>query len=316
MSKARFDRIVFFGTPEFAIPTLDSLDGAGRHPVLVVTQPSRPVGRRRVLEDPPVARWAKREGVELMQPESVRAPEFLVRLRDLEPDIGVVVAFGQIFPKALLELPARGCVNVHASLLPRHRGAAPIQAAIASGDAVTGVTTMQMEVGLDSGPTLLQRETRIGEQETGGELAERLARAGGDLLVETLERMEHGELEATPQDDSEATYAPRLTRADGRIDWQSEADRIARRVRAYDPWPASFTERGGETVKVHRAEVVAQTSDRAPGSILGVEGEELLVACGGGSVIGLGRLQRAGKRPVSGRELAGGMRLSTGDRFE
>jgi methionyl-tRNA formyltransferase len=316
MSKASLDRIVFFGTPEFAIPTLDALVQAGRRPVLVVTQPSRPVGRRRVLQDPPVAEWARRQEIEVIQPERVRSAEFLARLGEREPDIGVVVAFGQIFPSALLELPAAGCVNVHASLLPRHRGAAPVQAAIAAGDAVTGVTTMQMEVGLDSGPLLLQHELPIGGNETGGELAERLSRCGGELLVETLVRLERGDLEASPQDDALATYAPRLSRADGRIDWSHGSARIARRVRAFDPWPASFTEVRGETVKVHRVEATLETTDRAPGSILGVEGEELLVASGGGSVSGLSRLQRAGRRRVSGRELADGMRLSTEDRFE
>ena len=186
---SRISRIVFFGTPEFALPTLQGLVAAGRAPALVVAQPDRPAGRGQGVRSPAVALWAREQGLPLAQPDKVREPAFLERLRELAPELCVVVAFGQIFPRALLEIPARGCVNVHASLLPRHRGAAPVQAALLAGDAVTGVCTMVMEEGLDSGPLLLQASTTLAGHETAGELAPRLAHLGAALLLETVARM-------------------------------------------------------------------------------------------------------------------------------
>jgi methionyl-tRNA formyltransferase len=307
------ERIVFFGTPDFAVPTLAALLAAlmdaGRKPLRVVTQPSRPVGRGHRLQDPPVAAWAREHGLPVAQPEKVRDPAFLAEMKELAPDAAVVVAFGQIFPSDLLGLPRLGCVNVHASLLPRWRGAAPIQAAIAAGDARTGVTTMLMEAGLDTGPMLLQEETEIGPEETAGELSRRLAEMGGRLLVRTLERLEKGDLDARPQDPEAATYAPRLTRESGRVDWTRPAREIADRLRAFTPWPGLSATLGGEPVKLVRVEVLQESTGAVPGTYLGMRAGRLAVACGGGSVLGIAELQRPGRKPLKGADFANGERL-------
>ena len=309
------ERIVFFGTPDFAVPTLAALVEAGRRPVRVVTQPARPVGRGQKLQDPPVAAWARGRGLPVAQPEKVRDPAFLAEMKALAPDVAVVVAFGQIFPRDLLALPRLGCVNVHASLLPRWRGAAPIQAAIAAGDARTGVTTMLMEAGLDTGPMLLEEETEIGPDETAEELSRRLAEMGGRLLVRTLERLERGDLESRPQDSAAATYAPRLTREDGRVDWTRPAQETANRLRAFTPWPGQSAMLGGEPVKLVRVEVLQESSDEVPGTFLGMRDGRLAVVCGGGSVLGLAELQRPGRKPLKGADFANGERLQVGNLF-
>jgi methionyl-tRNA formyltransferase len=318
------ERIVFFGTPEFAVPALAALVEAGRQPLRVVAQPSRPVGRghrRDQLQDPPVAAWARGHGLAVTQPETVRDPAFLAQMRELAPDVAVVVAFGQIFPRDLLALPRLGCVNVHASLLPRWRGAAPIQAAIAgsagsaAGDARTGVTTMLMEAGLDTGPMLLQEETEIGPEETAGELSRRLSEMGGRLLVRTLERLERGDLAPRPQDPEAATYAPRLTRESGRVDWTRPAGEIAARLRAYTPWPGLSAELGGRPVKLTRVEILPETKAGAPGTFLGMRDGRLAVVCGEGTVLGLAELQRPGRKPLKGADFANGERLRAGEPF-
>lgn len=306
------ERIVFFGTPDFAVPTLAALVDAGRPPVRVVTQPSRPVGRGQKIQDPPVAAWARERGLPVTQPEKVRDPAFLAGMKELAPDVAVVVAFGQIFPRDLLALPRLGCVNVHASLLPRWRGAAPIQAAIAAGDERTGVTTMLMEAGLDTGPMLLEEETEIGPGETAEALSRRLAEMGGRLLVRTLERLERGDLEPRPQDPAAATYAPRLTREDGRVDWTRPAREIADRLRAFTPWPGQSAMLGGEPVKLVRVEVLQESTEAMPGTWLGMRDGRLAVACGGGSVLGLAELQRPGRKPLQGADFANGERLPGG----
>src|SRR6202035_1034584 len=248
--------IVFFGTPEFAVPTLAALERAGRLPARVVTQPARPAGRGRQVQDSAVARWALAHGREVARPERVREAAFLTAMRELAPDLAVVVAFGQIFPPELLALPPQGCVKLHASLLPRYRGDAPIQAAIAAGEEATGVTTMRMEAGLDSGPILLQREVAIGPCETAGELSRRLAEAGGDLVVETVEGLESGRLSPRPQQHQLATYAPRLTRESGAVDWSLPASPLANRLRAYTPWPGLHAVLRGAAVKLVAGEAL------------------------------------------------------------
>ncbi len=308
--------LVFFGTPEFAVPTLAALVAAGRSPRLVVTQPARAVGRGRQMHEPPVAAWARRHGLAVEQPERVKDEAFLGRLRELAPDLVVVVAFGQIFPRALLELPRQGCVNVHASLLPRWRGAAPIQAAIAAGDRVTGVTTMSMTPGLDSGPMLLREETAIGERETAGELAARLAAMGARLLVRTVEALERGDLVPQPQDETRATYAPRLRREDARVDWSLDAEAIAARWRAYTPWPALESTLRGDAVKLAQVRAAALPANgAAPGELLGLGDGGVRVACGSGTVVEIGALQRAGRRPLAARDFWNGERLRAGERF-
>jgi len=322
------DPIVFFGTPDFAVPTLAALVAAGRAPALVVTQPSRPVGRSRQPQDPPVARWAHAHGLAVAQPERVRAPEFLETLRALAPQspgIAVVVAFGQIFPRDLLAVPRSGCINLHASLLPRWRGAAPIQAAVAAGEERTGVTTMQMEAGLDSGPILLQEEVAIGAAETAGELSIRLAETGAALVVRTLDELARGGLVPRAQDAALATYAPRLTRDSGRAGWSLSAKTLSDLLRAYTPWPGLTAELSGAPVKLVRARVLAPDpeagDEAAPGTFLGLRhvpsdrSDALAVACGGGSVLGVEELQRPGRKPLRAADFANGERLRAGDRF-
>jgi len=229
----------------------------------------------------------------------------------------VVVAFGQIFPRGLLGLPRHGCINLHASLLPRWRGAAPIQAAIAAGEERTGVTTMQMEAGLDSGPILLQEELAIGPDETAAELSRRLATAGAALVVRTLEALERGGLVPQPQDAAQVTYAPRLTRDSGRADWTLPARALRDRLRAYTPWPGLTAELGGAPVKLVRARVLPAmaSSNPEPGTILGLRDGCLAVACGGGSVLGIEELQRPGRKALRAADFVNGERLRAGDRF-
>jgi methionyl-tRNA formyltransferase len=310
------DRILFFGTPEFAVPTLAALVAAGRPPVRVITQPARPVGRHRKPQDPPVARWAREHGLEVAQPERVRTPEFLEEAAALGADVAVVVAFGQIFPRALLDLPRHGCVNLHASLLPRWRGASPIQAAVAAGDARTGVTTMRMDEGLDTGPILLEEAVEIGPLETADELTRRLAEMGGPLMVRTLDLLASGGIEPRPQPADGVTYAPRLTRDSGRVDWGLPAREIHDRLRAYTPWPGLTAGLRGEPVKIAAAEVIDEAGAEAPGTILGLRGGRLLaVACGGGTALGLAELQRPGKRALRAADFANGERLRAGESF-
>ena len=342
-ARPSFQRIAFFGTPDFAVPSLAALDAAGRRPLAVVSQPARRAGRGSRLVEPPVARWAMGHGVELLQPARVRDDEFLDRLRALDLDLAVVAAYGRIFPRALLDLPARGCLNVHASLLPAYRGASPIQAAIANGESVTGVTTMVMEEGLDTGPILLREEVEIGPRETAGELTPRLASVGARLLARTLDGLERGEVEPRPQCAARASHAPMLRTADGVVDWGRDAAAIACRVRAYEPWPGSRAWLRGEAIRIVAASPVALPAASpatlsaappaaspaapdgagdldAPGAFLGCRkvkgiGRAALVRCGGGSVLALDRVQRPGRRAVGGVDLANGLRLAAGERF-
>jgi methionyl-tRNA formyltransferase len=251
------------------------------------------------------------------QPERVRAPDFLDWLESFDPTTMVVVAFGQIFPERLLEMPAHGCINVHASLLPRHRGAAPIQAAIIAGDRVTGVTTMLMDQGLDTGPVLLQRELPIGPEETSGELAKRLAVAGGELLIETLERQEKNLLVPRNQDPAAATVARRLDRSDGIIDWQAKAQLIFNLLRGLTPWPGVSTTLRGQPVKVlwGRPIDVVTSGNEGPGTFLGLVDGRLVISCGGGTGFGIERLQSPGRKPVTAEGFANGQRLAVGEQF-
>lgn len=307
--------LVFFGTPDFAVPTLAALAASGHVPALVVTQPARPVGRGRKEQDPPVAQWAREHGLPVAQPEKVRDPAFLAALREIGPAVAVVVAFGQIFPRDLLALPRHGCINLHASLLPAWRGAAPIQASVAAGETRTGVTTMQMEAGLDSGPILLQEEIAIGPDETAGELSRRLAETGAALMVKTLERLAEGTLEAIPQDHALATHAPRLTRDSGRVDWTREARAIRDQLRAFTPWPGLTAELRGEPVKLTAAAALEETAGEPPGAFLGLRDGMLAVAAGGGTVLGVRELQRPGRKPLRAVDFANGERLRVGESF-
>jgi methionyl-tRNA formyltransferase len=296
-------RVAFFGSPAFAVPSLSALLEAGIAVPLVVTQPDRPVGRRSQPQPTPVAARASEAGLPVEKPERVRDNAALLsRLEAAAPDAIAVVAYGRILPAAILELPRLGCVNVHASLLPKYRGASPIQAAIAAGDAETGVVTMRVVEELDAGPLYLGKTVAIGPRETAGELSERLAVAGGKLLVETLRGLEAGALSPSPQR-GEPSFCRPIRREDGEVDWASPAIAITRRLRAFTPWPGLHTFAGSERIKILGADVAPEPSAGEPGSFR-LEGGRLLVAAGGGTTVALERAQRAGKDPVTGAELA------------
>jgi len=312
---SRVERLAFFGTPDFALPTLQALVLAGRVPLVVVTQPDRPAGRGQRIREGTVARWAREQGMEVWQPTRVRDVDVVEKARALELDLIVVAAFGQIFPRELLQAPQLGCVNVHASLLPRHRGAAPVQAALLSGDEETGVSIMRMEEGLDTGPVLLQGRTRIEGHETAGELLPRLAHLGAALMLEALAGLEAGTLTAKPQPSEGATYAPRLTKEQGRVDWAQPATAVFRQLRAFTPWPGASADFADEPIKVLAGHPLAESSASPAGSVLGMRNGALAVACGEGTVFGVERLQRPGRRALAPDELLRGERLGGDARF-
>jgi methionyl-tRNA formyltransferase len=296
-------RIVFMGSPDFAVPSLRAL-ARQAEVVGVVTQPDRPSGRGRGLKPPPVKSAALDLGLPVIQPEKLRAPAALEQLRQWAPDMIVVAAFGQILRPQVLSLPRRGCVNVHASLLPRWRGAAPIQAAILAGDAQTGVTIMQMDQGIDTGGIIAQRALPIEADDTGGSLFDKLSGLGADLLTATLPRYLSGEAGPQPQDESRATYAPMLKKSDGLLDLARPADELARRVRAFNPWPGAYMDFEGASLKVHRAHV--ETGNAPAGERLAYQGQAA-VGTGSGLLV-LDEVQPAGKSPMSGKAFLAGVR--------
>ena len=302
-------RIVFFGTPEFAVPSLRALL-AGDDPVAgVVCQPDKPAGRGQHLTPPPVKQVALEAQVSILQPEKLRPPEFLDALRAWAPDLIVVAAYGRILPKAVLELPPHGCINVHGSLLPKYRGAAPIQWAILRGEVVTGITIMQVNEHMDAGDILLQRETRIGEDETYGELQARLADVGAEALTEAIAQLHAGTLRGQPQREEDVTLAPMIKKEHGRIDWTQPAVVIARMIRAFNPWPSAFTSLDGKLLKIHRAHVGLAAAS-APGSVAQAQGN-LAVATGAGTLI-LDELQLEGRKRLHAAEFGRGGAIKVG----
>lgn len=293
-------RIIFAGTPDFALASLEALVGAGYTPCAVLTQPDRPAGRGKQLTASPVKTFAQAQGIPVLQPATLRDDEPVAALADLKPDVMIVAAYGLILPQAVLDVPRTGCLNVHASLLPRWRGAAPIQAAILAGDPQTGVCLMQMEAGLDTGPVFACEPVDIGERENAGDLLDRLAATGGELLVTHLDDILSG-LEAQPQDEALATYAPKIRPADAQLDWQLDAAQLERMVRAYNPVPGAWFMAGDERTKCWQASRIA--GDAPPGTVLAASPEGVVVACGQGA-LRLERLQRPGKRVVSAVEYA------------
>jgi len=293
-------RLIFAGTPDFAVPCLDALLQTGYPVVAVYTQPDRPAGRGRKLQQSPVKRLAVERGIEVMQPQSLkRDPSAVEVLQGLRADLMIVVAYGLILPLDVLEAPRLGCINVHASLLPRWRGAAPIQRAILAGDAETGVCIMGMEEGLDTGPVYHRLTLPITPTETGGSLHDKLATLGARALIDALPGIAEGTLEAVAQADAGVTYASKLTKEEATIDWALSAVQIDRQVRAFDPWPVSQTTLGGESLRIWSAEPVdSATSDQPPGTVIRADRSGLLVATGDG-VLALTRLQPSGKRPMS-----------------
>ena len=293
-------RIVFAGTPEFAAQHLQALLDAGRQIVAVYTQPDRPAGRGQKLMPSPVKQLALQHGIAVYQPQTLRAPAAQAELAALAPDLMVVVAYGLILPQVVLDTPRLGCINSHASLLPRWRGAAPIQRAIEAGDASSGVTVMQMEAGLDTGPMLLKVTTTITAEDTGGSLHDRLATLGSQAVVEAVTKLAAGELRGEVQDDSLATYAHKLNKDEARLDWSRPAVELERLVRAFNPWPVCHSTLNGEVLKVHAAQL--GEGQGAPGSVLAADRSGLTVACGEGA-LRLTRLQLPGGKPLSFADL-------------
>lgn len=304
-------RVVFMGTPEFAVPSLDAL-ARTEEVTLVVTNPDRPAGRGRTLTPPPVKREALRLGIPVFQPEKARGPESVARIAGERPELIVVVAYGQILPPSILDIPEYGCINVHASLLPRYRGAAPINWAIARGETVTGVTIMKMDPGMDTGPMLHVREMPIGEDDTAETMFPRLSSLGAQALTEALGKLREGTLAETFQDGNLATYAPMIKKEHGRIEWEKPAREVRDLVRGMTPWPSAFTDHDGKTLKILAVSV--REGRGRPGEILSVDRDGIVVACGEGALL-LGRVQPEGGRAMSSREYAQGRRVRKGDRL-
>jgi methionyl-tRNA formyltransferase len=305
-------RVVFFGTPDFAVPSLLALIGEGFDVVATVTQPDKPQGRSRsTLVAPPVKIAAQADDLPVLQPDRPTSPEFYRTIKDLAPDIGVVVAYGHILKPDLLAIPTRGMVNVHPSLLPELRGAAPVEWAILNGLEKTGVTIMQMTAGLDSGPILHQIPHRIPNDVTGGELSEHLAEMGAQALVEALELLEANMLNPVPQKDADATYAPKLTREVARIDWNEPASTVVRKILALDPRPGAWAELDGQEIKLFRARIAAGTG--RPGDVLTTD-NGLRIAVAGGAVE-VQEVQPAGKLRMSATDWVRGRGVAVGQRF-
>ena len=302
-------RIIFMGTPEFACPTLRTLIERGEQVVAVVTQPDRPKGRGQQTLPPPVKVLAEQHGIPVLQPVKVRLPESIEEIRALEPDLIVVVAFGQILPKALLEIPTHGCINVHASLLPRYRGAAPLNWCIINGETETGVTTMMMDVGLDTGDMLLKRSTAIDPDEDTSSLHDRLSTIGAQLLGETLDELAAGRLAPEKQDDTLTCYASMLKKEDGLIDWGKDAATIKNLVRGMTPWPGAYSHVDDKLLKVYRVQSAAGAG--APGEVLKAGRDGIEVACGSGSIV-IVELQLEGKKRLPAAEFLAGCRLEPG----
>ncbi len=301
-------RLAFLGTPDFARVSLEALAAAGHEIAAVYSQPPRPAGRGKKLRPSPVQACAEARGWELRTPRRLKDPEEQAAFAALELDVAVVAAYGLILPKAILEAPRLGCLNVHASLLPRWRGAAPIQRAILAGDAETGITIMQMDEGLDTGAMLLQEAIPIAPRTTASALHDALAALGGRLIVEALDGLAAGRLTARPQPEAGATYAAKLERSEGRLDWRETAEALDRRRRAFAPWPGAWFEAAGERIKVLDSEIVEGGGEAAPGRVLDAA---LTIACGAGA-LRLVTVQRAGKQPMAAAEFLRGFPLAPG----
>jgi len=321
-------RVVFMGTPDFAVPTLRALVNAGQDVVGVFTQPDRPAGRGKNLKPSPVKVVAEELGLPIFQPEKIKTTEWIQQLMNLAPESIIVVAYGQILPKDILQLPIRGCINVHASLLPAYRGAAPIHWAVMKGETVTGVTTMLMDEGLDTGDMLLKREIMISNESTTGEIHDKLATLGAELLIDTLHQLEIGSVIPTPQT-GDSNYAPLLQREHERLDWSGRAIDLHDQIRGLNPWPGAFATFRGENLKIwrsipflssDRAETMAMGSEAAktsadPGQIIQVLGDSFLVQTGEG-ILRVFEVQPAGKRSMPARDFFNGRHGQVGEKFD
>jgi len=303
-------RIAFAGTPQFAVPALRALLGSSHHVVGVLTQPDRPAGRGRELRSSPIKLLALDAGVALAQPASLKTGEERAVLAQWGPEILVVVAYGLILPRPALDLPRLGCLNIHGSLLPRWRGAAPVQRALLAGDVETGVTIMKLDAVLDTGPTLLERRLPIGMHDTAGDLHDALSELGAAALLEAIDGLTKGSLVPRPQPTDGVSYAPKLEKSEAHIDWAQTAAQLDRQIRAFNPWPVAETRFADETLRVLRAAVVdGLAPDVTPGTVLGLAEDGLRVACGEG-VLALRELQRPGKRPITARDFANAVHLA------
>lgn len=306
-------RIVFMGTPEFACPTLQMLIDRGENVVAAVTQPDRPKGRGQQLQPPPVKELALKHGIEVFQPLKVRVPEAVEQIRAYAPDLIVVVAFGQILPKSLLDIPPLGCINIHASLLPRYRGAAPLNWCIINGETETGITTMLMDVGLDTGDMLLKKSIPIHPDEDAASLHDRLSTLGAVTMAETLDLLDAGKLSPEKQDDSLSCYAPMLKKELGNINWQKSPLEIKNLVRGITPWPGAYSRLDGKTLKLFSAQTGA--GEGIPGTVLSAGKNGLEIACNGGSII-FTDLQLEGKKRMRAADFLAGYRVAPGTLLE
>lgn len=304
-------RIVFMGTPDFAVPSLQALIDAGHDVCAVYTQPDKPQGRKQILTAPPVKTLALEHDIPVFQPNTLKNEDEQARLRELAPEVIIVVAYGKLLPKAVLDIPPHGCINVHGSLLPRWRGAAPIQWAVIAGDEMAGVTTMQMAEGLDTGDMLLTYETKIGEKETAGELFDRLAQSGAELLIQTLVKLD--EITLRPQDDAQSCYAHMLDKQMAVIDWSKSAHEIDCLIRGLNPWPIALTTLSGERLKVFAAEKAAGNGE--PGAVLEADPKKgLTVACGEGA-LGLTEIQLVGGKRMKATDFLRGHVIEVGTKL-
>lgn len=302
--------VLFMGTPDFAVPCLEALVQEGYAVKAVVTQPDKPKGRGHKMMAPPVKICAEKYGIEVLQPQSLREQALMPALLRFQPDVIVVVAYGKLLPKYILDFPRLGCINVHASLLPKYRGAGPIQWSIINGETQTGVTTMYMGEGLDTGDMIFKAETKIAPEETAGMLFERLSVMGASLLVETLKALENGTAPRVAQEDSVASYAPMVTKETGHIDWTHTADEILNLIRGTDPWPGCYTMLGNTVMKIIRASKTAQTGQ--PGQVLFADKRGLCVACGGGEAVVIDELQMQGGKRMSAVSYLNGHEIPCG----
>jgi len=307
-------KLVFMGTPSFAAASLRALLEHGHRVAAVFTQPDRPAGRGQVARSSAVKELAQERGLVVEQPEKLRDPAVVERLRALDPEAIVVAAYGKILPKPLLEVPVRGAINVHASLLPRYRGAAPIQRAILAGDTQTGITIMQMNERMDAGDILLQEVVPIHEDDTADTLGVRLSAVGARLLVDTLDALTRGDVVRREQDERAATLAPMVRKEEGAIDWRRGAAEIARSVRAFSPWPGAYTKLAGRSMKIHRATALVAAANAIPGTVLSAAGDRFEIATGEG-LLALLKVQLEGKRRLAAREFLAGHSVRSGDRL-
>lgn len=305
-------KIVFMGTPDFAVPTLDALVNAGHDVAAVVTQPDKPKGRGKSILMTPVKEKAVKYNIPVYQPVKVKQDEaFIKTLEDMAPDAIVVTAFGQILPKSILDIPKYGCINVHASLLPKYRGAAPVQWAVIDGEAESGITTMFMSTGLDTGDMLEKTVVTLDKKETGGSLHDKLSLLGGKLIVSTLEKLENGTAVRIPQNDEAACYAKMLEKSMGDIDWTNDALQIERLIRGLNPWPSAYTSWHGKTIKIWEADVLDKETDAACGQIIEITKDTLLVQTGKG-VLAIKELQLEGKKRMDTAAFLRGNQIETG----